>query len=481
LALPEGGEPLNIWGRVVWTEPVPLSRSHQIGLRFFEFVKPQHFQRLLMGLEKAHNREESYIKLPLRSRETFASMTPIEVDRIAFLANLSRHLNRSHEVGEVAEIAVESIAGIMRAEKVMLMMDRGGTAPEVLACRGLVEEGPTYPYSRSVVKRVLAEGKAILSFDVANDQSLNHNSSLDFLGTRSILCTPLVGRGVVFGLIYMDNNMEKAAFSEGDQEVAVILSELTASALERGQYFSKLVQVEKMNTLGTLTASLAHELNNPLTVVSGISELLKEEPVDASLISDLTVAVERCKELVRDITNWSRTEKTPPGEIEVGQVLEATWPMVKSEVQNCGVRLALEVAEELPRIKGQVCQLSQVLVNLINNSLHVLAGRPDGAITIQATSNESDFFLSIQDNGPGIPPQNLARIFDPFFTTKSKGKGTGLGLSISRDIVSRFGGSMEARNLPGGGAEFLLSMPALSREPGVDTTSPTAGSNICSD
>ena len=100
-----------------------------------------------------------------------------------------------------------------------------------------------------------------------------------------------------------------------------------------------------------------------------------------------------------------------------------------------------------------------MLVNLINNSRQALEGTENGTISIEGSATDREVYLSVHDNGPGIPPQNLTRIFDPFFTTKAKGEGTGLGLSISRDILSRYGGRLEVRNLPAGGVQFQVCLP----------------------
>lgn len=467
IGLPELNEPIGVSAVTAWVEPIPLSGSFQAGLRFVEFDKPQHFQHLSLMLEKDRNRQDSFDNLhysTLAGQESLTQMSSLEAKRLVFLANFSRLLNRSHETVEVARIAVNSVAEILRAERVVLMLDRGGPDPEVLACWGIepepVADGAhsSFPYSRFVVRKVLNEGRAILSFDVAGDKRLKA-SSLDVLGTRSILCVPLIAWGRVFGVVYMDNNLETAAFSESDQEVAVVLCELTAFAMERARYLSKLVQVEKMGALGTLTASLAHELSSPLTVISCITEFLKLEPVDQSMVDDLSLASKRCLDLVRDITNWSRQEDSAVESVTLEEVIDTTVRFVRPGLIKSNVRLNIQLHEPIPLVRGHAGQLSQVLVNLINNSRQALAGKENGIISIEGSATDQEVYLSVNDNGPGIPAENLTRIFDPFFTTKPKGEGTGLGLSISRDILSRYGGRLEVRNRPVGGVQFQLCLP----------------------
>jgi len=455
----EGEEPLVAQSRVVWTERVQGTNLYQVGMQLLEFAKPQHFQRLSVFLEKGMVRQEV-------SRETAASrnnalhlsqMNDLELQRIKFLAELSRFLNRSHEIQEVADAVVSSIAEVMRADKVLLLLDHGGAVPEVLARWG---ESTESEFSHSVVEKVMRTGRPILSLDVANDVELSTTTSLNLLGTRSILCIPLISGKKRLGLLYLDNAFEKAAFSEQDLEIAKVLADLAASAIERGRYFDMLVQQEKLSALGTMTASLTHELNNPLTAICGAVDLLRDSPEDPETLEILEANVKRCIEMVQSVTNWSRCDTDPATEVSLKEVVDATTPFVQNHLLRTGVKLRIELDQNLPTIKGSASQLSQVLLNILNNAIQAMDRTEDPFISIRGTTTDKEVFLRVKDNGPGIPPENLARIFDPFYTTKPKGKGTGLGLSISRDILSRFGARIEARNLPDGGAQFLIRFPA---------------------
>jgi signal transduction histidine kinase len=486
LALPDAPTPIEVSAVVVWCAPIEFSSSYQAGCSFREFAKPSHFQQLSVAVEKEKMRRQGLKRevSALAEDNLLARMSPLEIQRISFLADLSRHLNRSPDTDEVARTAVDAISRTMRAERVLLMVDRGGDELEVLASIGVEPEpsdGPSlhkYPYSQSLAAKVFADGKALLSFDVETDEELSDSDSLDLMGTRSVLCMPLQGRDKVFGLLYMDNSMEKSAFSRGDLEIARVLCELTAAALERSQFFSILVQTEKMAALGTLTASLAHELNNPLTVISGLAELLQEEPMSQGLFKELADATDRCHSLIRNITNWSRLAKSPSEELEIGDVVSSTMPLIRCELKRAGVQLQLALDPDLPSVRAHETQLSQVLVNLISNSIHALKGHSDPRISLMVTANQSDLFIRVNDNGPGIPSANLARIFDPFFTTKPKGEGTGLGLSVSRDILSRYGGTLEARNLPSGGAQLLVQLPIVSSRGSLSSPEPAAATAV---
>ena len=471
LALPGSNFPIEVEGVVTWCSPIDFSQSFQLGFSFLQFARPAYFGQLALAVENEQNRREELLNPgALRAEDVMlAQMSPFEVRRLAFLTTLSRQLNRSHDTAEVAQIAVDNISGAMRAERVLIILGRGGADLEILAARGTGPEpssastSPIYSFSRSLAQRVLEDGQPVLSFDVESDEALSNSASLDLIGTRSILCIPLLCRDKTFGLLYLDNQMERAAFSQSDLEIARVLSELVAAALERGRLFSQLVQTEKMSALGTLTASLAHELANPLAVVSGISELLESEPIDQDLVQDLVSATRRCHALIKDITNWSRLDEEVPEDIQFKEVMSATLPLILPEIQRSRVQFTLNMEPDLPPVRANVNKLSQVLVNLINNSIQALKGRKDGEVSVVASANTSDMFVRVTDNGPGIPAAHLGRIFDPFFTTKAKGEGTGLGLSISRDILSRYGGTIEARNLPTRGAQLTFQLAAREK------------------
>jgi two-component system NtrC family sensor kinase len=238
----------------------------------------------------------------------------------------------------------------------------------------------------------------------------------------------------------------------------------------------RLVMAEKLAALGELTAGMAHEINNPMTVILGNLDLLVEELGAAAEPArreiDLIVEqVYRVKEIIDNLLQYARPTRDP-GELEVidvAEVLKDTLTLVQHLTHRSDIALRLESkATRLVRIHRQ--ELQQVLVNLLVNAVHALGGR-DGIIHLQSRDwDEKGVVISIRDTGPGIPPEQLERVFAPFYSTKATGKGTGLGLSISYDLVRRYGGTITVQSPSGQGAEFrvwLLCEPELSDE---DTT-----------
>jgi two-component system, NtrC family, sensor histidine kinase HupT/HoxJ len=262
-------------------------------------------------------------------------------------------------------------------------------------------------------------------------------------------------------------------------------------ALKRAQ--RQLVQQEKMASLGRLIAGVAHELNNPISFIYGnIHALAKyreriagylgaihagcgEDEREAlrgslridALLSDLPGLIEGTVEGAQRVTDIVKSLKrlsfssTAEGEtFDLAEVARraAQW-LATGRCGNPAVSLNLPVA--LP-VHGHAGQVQQVMANLVENALDAVAGRPGALVEITGAVAEGRVVVVIEDNGPGMPAENLLKVFDPFFTTKPVGQGTGLGLWVSDGIVRDHGGTLEAANRPGGGARFTMSLPAAA-------------------
>ena len=253
---------------------------------------------------------------------------------------------------------------------------------------------------------------------------------------------------------------------------------------------AQLVQQEKMASLGRLIAGVAHELNNPISFVygnvhalskysdrigayldaihSGCSETKREE-LRRSLRIDDTMAdlpalidgtaegAQRVADIVRSL---KRLSFSGPATAETFDLAEVAAKAV--QWSDSGGRGAAVLAVEFPdplMVRGNPGQLHQVIVNLVENALDAVAGRPGGHVLVTGAADEGDIVMTVEDNGPGIADEHLTTVFDPFFTTKPVGKGTGLGLWISYGIVRDHGGALDSGNRPGGGARFTIRLP----------------------
>lgn len=230
----------------------------------------------------------------------------------------------------------------------------------------------------------------------------------------------------------------------------------------------RIIQAEKLASLGQLAASVVHEINNPMTAVATYADaLLKRATIgpraDSSDVDKFRRIVdnsERVLRFTRDLVSYARPAQDKPEEIDLNAVIERATSFCDHLVQKYGVTLERSFAE-LPRFLAVRQNLVQVFVNLITNACH--ATPAGGTITI-ATRAEADVaVITVTDTGNGIEPAVVARIFEPFFTTKPDGKGTGLGLSIVQGIVENHGGVISVQSTLGQGTSFTIRLPMLRR------------------
>lgn len=229
-------------------------------------------------------------------------------------------------------------------------------------------------------------------------------------------------------------------------------------------------QVEKMATVGRLAAGIAHEINNPLQMITNqagwIGELLPDEdPAQIKNLDEYLHAVEQIKHHVRRagtithrLLGFSRKMTAQQESVQVNDLITETTSFVEREASYNNIHIVTRLASDLPTTMTDGPQLQQVLLNLVGNAIDAVG--KEGEVTITTWLEPPDkIVVECADTGPGIPPDNLPHLFDPFFTTKDPGKGTGLGLYISYDIVKKLGGSIAAANRKGGGAVFTIVLP----------------------
>jgi PAS domain S-box-containing protein len=235
---------------------------------------------------------------------------------------------------------------------------------------------------------------------------------------------------------------------------------------ERAELERRLIQADKLSSIGLLAAGVAHEVNTPLAVISTYAQMLaKQIPAEdqkSTLLEKIARQTFRASEIVNSLLNFSRTAPAEFAEVDLNRVVRETLSLVEHQLKKGGIEIRQAMEDDLGVVNGSPGKLQQVFLNLILNARDAMPG--GGALSIRTWSRNGSAMVEISDTGEGIPPEHLARIYDPFFTTKGARKGTGLGLSVTYGIVREHGGSIEASNLPGAGACFRLEFP-LARKP----------------
>ena len=227
----------------------------------------------------------------------------------------------------------------------------------------------------------------------------------------------------------------------------------------------QLVQAAKLASLGTLSAGVAHELNQPIAIIRGITQQLQDEPgLSADVLADLQLVegqTGRMVKIVNHLRSFSRVGGPQRDALDVDEVIENCFTLIGAQLKTHDIAVVLDLDAGAAVVRGDANELEQVFLNLITNARDVLEGRPEPRLTIRSRQDGGRVTLEFRDNGPGVPAAIADRIFDPFFTTKEVGRGTGLGLSISHGIVEKHGGTLEARS--DGGAVFTITLPAAER------------------
>jgi len=235
---------------------------------------------------------------------------------------------------------------------------------------------------------------------------------------------------------------------------------------ERSVLENRLVQADKLSSLGLLAAGVAHEVNTPLAVISTYAQLLAKQvngdESKSKLLEKIAKQTFRASEIVNSLLNFSRTSSTAYEEVDLNRIIRETLQLIHPQLTKAQITVDEQLDDGLGFVRGNPGKLQQVFLNLFLNARDAMEG--GGTLTVSSSCSDSAVHVEIGDSGCGIPDENLARIYDPFFTTKGAKKGTGLGLSITYGIVKEHGGSIGVLSQAGQGTRFQLDFP-LVRKP----------------
>lgn len=260
--------------------------------------------------------------------------------------------------------------------------------------------------------------------------------------------------------------------------VAVLVTRTLVGNLERAEREHNLLthqvrEVEKLALIGRLSASVAHEVNNPLQIISdqaGLMDDLLDDQDSVALREELRETVKKIRNQVRRtatitrrLLGFSHPLDNQVVPTDINQAVEETVALLEHEASRQHITVERHYQAGLPAIPVDPSQFQQVVLNILHNALDAI-GR-GGRIQVTSRLEGDHVVVAFADSGPGLPPEVIEHVYDPFFTTKPKGKGTGLGLFVSRDIMARSGGRLSAANRPEGGAVFTVHLPLTGPPP----------------
>lgn len=257
------------------------------------------------------------------------------------------------------------------------------------------------------------------------------------------------------------------------EEIGNLMQQLAHERENLQQTRDQLLVAAKLSALGQLAAGVAHELNQPLTAIRMLVEMISSQP-EAKVkdclddLDTMAEAARRMGRIVDSVRAFGRPDPLQARPCAPTRPLEDALKLLTDTFEREGIAIKRRIAADLPAVRIDADRLHQVFVNLLSNARDALRGLPPGVpkwLLVEVSIRDGKLRYSVEDNGPGVSPEHAQRIFDPFFTTKEVGEGTGLGLSVSHGIVMEHRGALRYEASSTGGARFVVELPAPEEQP----------------
>jgi C4-dicarboxylate-specific signal transduction histidine kinase len=399
-------------------------------------------------------------------------------------------VSRTLDVDEVVRTAVEALTGVTGHEisSLHLLSDDGKTL-ELRGERGmsarLREVNRSLPVGEGLIGHVVTSGKTVRVDRNYEDPNVlpSARAAVRREQIHGFVCVPIHSRGRVLGTLSLGrktlaqfDRQELALLEAAADQIGVALDnarlysellrerdEIKRAHAQRIRAETQLIHAEKLSAVGELASGVAHEINNPLTTILGLTHLLLTHPETTSHVRDrLGIVAEeagRAARIVQNLLLFARHYTPERRPCSLADQARRVLELIGYQLQQDNIRVVTDLAA-CPFVWGDENQLQQVLLNLVQNAHHAMAKHPaNRVLTVRVWPSDRHAYVEVRDTGPGIPPEVLPRVFDPFFTTKPPGEGSGLGLSVSYGIVTELGGSLRAENAADGGASFIVELP----------------------
>ena len=383
-------------------------------------------------LRIASAQEGAFDDVKKRTFYTVANQISLALERV----KAQREAERAH----LASLADSLSDGIVLVDAGLRVTSFNGAASELLASLtdAEVSEGAELsdPALVELAQQALSTGAATSLRELPSNPTSSHRRYL------MAMAAPLAGS------------------PEGSAAV-VILRDVTEERLMQ----ERLLQSEKMVSVGQLVSGVAHELNNPLTGIMGFAQLLLARDLDERTKRDvgtIHTEAERASKIVQNLLSFARRKRAEKELANLNVLLERVLELRIYDLRVKNIELELDLDPKLPETMVDTDQIQQVFLNVIINAEQaMLTGGERGTLKVRSRQENDVIRLSFQDDGPGLDQETLRRIFDPFFTTKDTGEGTGLGLTLSYGIIDEHGGRIWAESQPGHGATFTIELPIV--------------------
>ena len=271
--------------------------------------------------------------------------------------------------------------------------------------------------------------------------------------------------------VYREIMNDKMAIQNAHRELLDLNENLERRVQERTEALARsekqIAQADKLASIGQLSSGIAHEINNPLGIILGYTQLLiRSEAPGSQKFEDLKIIekhVKSCKAIVADLLNFARSSKPKNEHVDIHEIIDDVLVFVTHQAGANSLDFVKAYDRSAPSLYLDEKKIKQVLINLIMNAQHASGNKGTIRIATVYDAPAGQLLIRVKDAGYGIEEKNISRIFDPFFTTKPTGEGTGLGLAVSYGIVKNHGGNISVESRPGKGTEFTVTLPAMHR------------------
>jgi len=405
--------------------------------------------------------------------------------QLADWGEMSHALIANYDLPRLLELIVNTAIEVTQAESASVMLfDEERKELYIAAAKGLeieVVKNTKIRPGEGIAGWVAEKGEPLLLCSKCPDRRFLDRLHQEHV--TSAISVPLRVESVVVGTLNVKETYRPEEFNRDDLRSLSVFADQAALALEKAHLYrasqaqlekmlslldelqntqKQLIHTEKLASLGTLAGGVAHEINNPLMVILGRTELSLMGPgIPDSVKQNLEIVLgetRRIADIVRGLLDFSRRSQVDTfGPVDVNDLIEKTLALTEHQMKTDNTTILREFESELPQLEANGGQLQQVFTNMVINAYHAM---PEGGnLTVRTKKSGEDIVIEFEDTGQGIAKENLDHIFDPFFTTKSEGKGTGLGLAVSHTIIERHGGNIGVASEPGYGTCFTIQIP----------------------